>query len=127
MSRSAQNRRNRSAGKEWESRILTRLRNDGWDVERTRDTGAEDEGDLVVRLADGTRIVIEAKAGALHPGPFLNEAAVERDHYAKHRNLPVEQAFGVVTAKRKNCKFEKSFTIIETAEFWRLVERLGGK
>jgi hypothetical protein len=65
-------------------------------IERRRQSGAKDRGDVTgVRTPLGERVVIEIKdyGGQLKPGPWLNEVAVE----AGNDDAPV----GVVVAKRR--------------------------
>lgn len=90
------------AGKFYETEVMRYLRERGYDVEKLRLTGAEDEGDLLVRpiLRDG-RIVIEAKRrGALDLAGWIREAQVERDNYDAHRGLDRPSNFVVVHKAR---------------------------
>ena len=74
------------AGKKYEADLMKYLRSKGQDVERLRLTGAEDEGDLLLRYPSGDRFVIEAKREkGFKLGPWLREAEVEAKNYAEHR------------------------------------------
>ena len=91
------NRYATQAGKKYETDLMKYLREQGLDVERLRLTGAEDEGDLLVRV-NQLRYVIEAKRRkGMDLGGWINEAQVERDHYVAHRDMdPAEVGFVVV-------------------------------
>lgn len=96
------------AGKKYETDLMKHLREQGLDVERLRLTGAEDEGDLLVRVAvDGfspaSRLVIECKRRkAMDLGGWIKEAEVERDHYDAHRGNTTPSAFVVVHYRRQH-------------------------
>ncbi len=87
------------------------LRGEGFDVEKLRDTGARDEGDHVVRMDDGTRIVIEAKAGKMHPLGFVREAAVEARHYAEHRSMDVASVKGIAVVKAPGQNWKDAYVL----------------
>lgn len=75
------------AGKKYESDLTTFIRDRGFDVERLRLTGAEDEGDLLIR-APFTRVVIEAKrCKKMDLSGWIKEAETERLNYAEHRKI----------------------------------------
>jgi hypothetical protein len=88
------NRYATQAGKRYETELMKYLREQRFDVERLRLSGAEDEGDLVV-LHSGERYIIEAKrTKAMDLGGWVKEAQVERLNYAKHRDIKeAEQRF----------------------------------
>lgn len=122
MTAAQRNANNRRKGKTFERDTMKGFRSAGMDYERTRDTGEKDEGDGVLRLASGHRVVVEAKSGALHLGPFLKEAEVEAGHYAHHRELDPELVFGAVLSKRRGLGWGKSAVIMEVDEFIRLLK-----
>lgn len=73
------------AGRAYEGELMRYLRECGHDVERLRLSGAEDEGDLLMRTVFN-RYVIEAKrTKALNLAGWVKEAQVERNNYVKHR------------------------------------------
>jgi len=75
------------AGKQYETDLMNYLRDRNLDVERLRLTGAEDEGDLLVRGAEA-RYVIEAKRRkAMDLAGWVKEAQTERLNYAQHRSI----------------------------------------
>lgn len=96
------------AGKRYEKELLDYLRGFGHDVERLRLSGAEDEGDLLMRPNLGlsgpnpqTRYVIEAKrTRSLNLAGWVQEARDEADNYAKHRDLLTPPGFVVVHKAR---------------------------
>lgn len=117
----ARNKRNRGAGKRWEKEIEVGGRAAGIDTERTRDSGTKDQGDLVMRAA-GKFIVIEAKNAALQPGPFVEEALLEAQHFGEFRGLDPASVHPVVFVKRRGKGFLDSFALTTVREYLRLVE-----
>ncbi|MFG2850891.1 hypothetical protein ACGFZ9_09495 [Streptomyces mirabilis] len=109
------NRANKRKGAAWETELLTGLRSAGEDTERLRLTGAEDEGDLVIREGDGLFTVIEAKNAKFEPGPFVDEAERERLNFAKHRGIDPRQVESVVVVKRRGKGWRKAF-VLSTVE-----------
>jgi len=83
------NRYATQAGKKFERDLMVFLRERGYETERLRLAGAEDEGDLVVLSDDGKRrFVIEAKREkGFHLAGWVKEAQAERLNYAKHRGI----------------------------------------
>lgn len=81
------NRYATQAGRQYETDLMKYLRESGFDVERLRLTGTEDEGDLLLRGALGVRYVIEAKrTKALDLAGWIKEAETERKNYLSHRS-----------------------------------------
>jgi len=64
-------------------------------IERRRQTGSKDRGDIAGLRHMGGRVVVEVKeyGGRLLPGPWLNEAEVERGND--------DATAGIVVAKRR--------------------------
>ena len=97
------NRYATQAGKKYETDLMKHLREQGYDVERLRLTGAEDEGDLLIRFEEGLvhRAVLEAKRRkTMDLGGWIKEAIAERENYVKHRNQSLELAFLVARRLR---------------------------
>lgn len=115
----ARNRRNKRAGAQWETDLLKGLRGHGFDVERLRLTGSEDEGDLVVRGGDGL-VVIESKAGVMHPAEFVNEAIAEKGNYAKHRGIDPDGVRGIAIVKRRGHNWRKGYVLTTVEDYFRL-------
>ena len=104
-----------AAGKRFESLLTSHMRDLGWDVERLRLTGVEDEGDVLLRAPSG-RTVIEAKREkGFKLAGWVKEAQVERDNYANHRSLdPTGVGFVVVHyARGKNISQSYVTTTLE--------------
>ncbi|MCX5236257.1 hypothetical protein OG824_13710 [Streptomyces prunicolor] len=114
------NRRNKRKGADWESELRDGLRGDGFDVESLRLAGAEDEGDMVIREGDGTFLVIEAKNAKFEPGVFLGEAIKERENFAKHRRLDVENVESVVVVKRRGKNWRQAFVLTTVEDYFGL-------
>ena len=91
------NRYATQAGKKYEADLTKHMRELGWDVERLRLSGAEDEGDVLLRTG-ATRYVLEAKREkGFSLAGWVKEAQVERQNYAAHRSLnPQDVGFVVV-------------------------------
>jgi hypothetical protein len=121
----ARNKRNRRAGARWQSDLREGFRGEGFDIERLVLTGKEDEGDLVIRqpIAVGMPpeyVVIEAKAGALHPAEFVREAQVERLHFAKHRGLDLALVTGIAVVKRVRSNWKDAYVLTTVRDYFRL-------
>lgn len=95
------NRTATQAGKKYERDLLNYFRSHGYDVERLRLAGKEDEGDLVVRsIGEPDRWIIEAKREkGFNLAGWIKEAEVEANNYADHRTL-YRPPFVVVHAAR---------------------------
>jgi hypothetical protein len=86
----------KAAGTRHETNIVTYLAAHVDDrIERRRQTGAKDRGDIAGWRYAGRRIVAELKdyGGRFHVGPWLNEADLERRNDDAH--------VGLVIAKRR--------------------------
>ncbi|MEU0674448.1 hypothetical protein ABZ330_16410 [Streptomyces sp. NPDC006172] len=116
----ARNRRNKRKGAEWETELRDGLRGDGFDIESLRLAGAEDEGDMVIRESNGTYLVIEAKNAKFEPGVFLGEALVERENFAKHRGLDLENVESIVVVKRRGKNWRKAFVLTTVEDYFGL-------
>ncbi|MGP3686263.1 hypothetical protein ACTVZO_16410 [Streptomyces sp. IBSNAI002] len=114
------NRTNRRKGAAWETELLAGLRSVGEDAERLRLTGAEDEGDLVIREDGGLFTVIETKNARFEPGPFLDEAERERLNFAKHRGIEPARVDSVVVVKRRGKGWRKAFVLTSVEAYFGL-------
>ena len=102
----------------WERNILDYLRKEGFNVERLRLAGKEDEGDLVVREQSLTHI-IEAKDVARWSLPeWWRQATVERDHYAKHRGLDPADIVPLVVVKHRGKATSQGWVITTLEEYF---------
>lgn len=121
----ARNKRNRRAGAKWQSDLREGFRSEGFDIERLVLTGREDEGDLVIRQPTALGlpdefVVIEAKAGAMHPAEFVREAQVERQHYAQHRGIPLSQVTGLAVVKARGKNWRDAYVLTTVRDYFRL-------
>lgn len=114
------NRANRRKGAAWETELLAGLRSVGEDAERLRLTGAEDEGDLVVREDGGLFTVIETKNARFEPGPFLDEAERERLNFAKHRDIDPARVESLVIVKRRGKNWRHAFVLTTVENYFGL-------
>lgn len=113
------NARNKEAGARWQRDLRNGLRLAGLDVERLALSGNEDEGDHVVRVAEQF-VVIEAKAGVLHPAEFVRQAILEADNFAKHRGLDRSLVHGICAAKKRNAGWADAYVLTTLREYFRL-------
>lgn len=121
MSISARNRANKRKGARWETDLLNGLRGEGYEVERLRLAGREDEGDLVIRTAQNPEfLVVEAKNAAMNPAEFTREAIVEADNFAKRRNITRRRVSGVAVVKRRNANWRDAYVVTTLREFLKL-------
>lgn len=118
------NRYATAAGRKYQRDVMKYLRDDrGYDAEQLVLSGAEDEGDILLRLKFGSaalstdRIVIEAKREkGFHLAAWVQQAETEAGNYAKHRGLVFPPGFVVVHARR-NHSIGKSY-VTTTLEEW---------
>lgn len=122
------NRYATAAGKKFQRDVMKYLRDErGLDAENLVLTGAEDEGDIIMRyfhpLAPAgpdslARVVIEAKREkGFHLADWVKQAEVERDNYAKHRYLRAEEVGFVVVHARRQHGIPKSY-VTTTLDEW---------
>lgn len=95
--------------------------------------GAQDEGDHLVRLYPAGLparrfVVVEAKAGALHPAEFVRQAAEEAGHFAFHRGLPLAEVTGVAVVKRRGANWRDAYVLTTVRDYFGLDRpALGGR
>jgi hypothetical protein len=90
------------------------------DVERLANTGAQDEGDLVVKDL-GHVYVLECKATQkINLASYVDQARLEAEHYRIRRNLPVGSVTGVAVIKRRNKSIRDSYVVSTLADFFDL-------
>lgn len=126
------NRYATAAGKKFQRDVMKYLRDDrGLDAENLVLTGAEDEGDIILRwppaqvvtpdsalMAAPRRTVIEAKREkGFHLASWVKQAEVERDNYAKHRSLAVDDVDFVVIHARRQHGISKAY-VTTTLDVW---------
>lgn len=127
------NRYATAAGKKFEGDVMKHLRERGLDAERLRLSGAEDEGDVILKFFPGfefdkpaphvgpdrmQRTVIECKREkGFSLGGWITEAEVERDNYAKHRYLRSEEVGFVVVHYRRQHGVGKAY-VTTTLDEW---------
>jgi hypothetical protein len=128
------NRYATAAGKKFQRDVMKYLRDErGLDAENLVLTGAEDEGDIILRYFPGyefdkpvshvgpdrqARVVIEAKREkGFHLADWIKQAEVERDNYAKHRYLRSEEVGFVVVHARRQHGIPKAY-VTTTLDEW---------
>lgn len=101
-------------GTAWETSLVRYMRDLGLDVDRLRQTGKNDEGDIALRTSG--RYILEAKATArLNLAGWIGEAETEAENYAKHRGIEIPGF--VVAYKRRQHSTGQSY-IITTLDEW---------
>ena len=109
--------KNKRAGSAWETALLKGLREEGYEVERLRLTGRNDEGDLAIRHGEDDWTVIEAKAGKFLPASFISQIEVEKVNFAKSRKLDDLDVDGIVVVKRRGEPWAKSYVLTTLGEY----------
>ncbi|MFE0104115.1 hypothetical protein [Streptomyces sp. NPDC059009] len=118
---SARNRANKRRGAAWEIDFNKAMRDEGFDIERLRLAGKDDEGDQVIREDDGLFTVIENKnAAAFTPGPFVDEMEREVANFARHRGIDVRRVDGVVVVKRRGKPWHQAYVLTTVARHFGL-------
>lgn len=128
------NRYATAAGKKFQRDVMKYLRDDrGLDAENLVLTGAEDEGDIILRYHPGyefdkpvvglgpdkqRRIILEAKREkGFHLADWVKQAETERDNYAKHRYLRSDEVGFVVVHARRQHGIPKAY-VTTTLDEW---------
>lgn len=114
------NRYATQAGKAYETELMRYMREQRFDVERLRLSGAEDEGDLVVKPGGAIRAyIIEAKrTKALDLAGWVKEAQVERENYKNHRGLMSLDPVGFVVVHKAKGKGVGQSYVTTTLDEW---------
>jgi len=109
-------------GNGFEIDLQNGLREHGFDVERLRTTGKDDQGDLVIR--DGHTILVEAKNHARIDLPgYLRELDAERKNYIAARRLDPSAVEGVVIVKARGKNWRKAFVVQTVESFFGLEDK----
>ena len=109
----------KTKGTQYETDLVKYLRSKGFDVERLRLNGREDEGDLVLKFG-GIPYIIEAKnVRQMNLGGWVNEAEVEAKNYADHRGIDLP--FFLTAHKRRNQPICNSYV---TIPLWQYLDQL---
>lgn len=107
---------NKRKGAEWETTLMKFLRTEGYDVERLRLAGKDDEGDLVIKHG-GLVYIIEAKNTAkIDHAQFVREAELEAVNYKKHRSLDFMPNFASIV-KRRNAHVGEAYVLLPLHEW----------
>lgn len=106
---------NKRKGAAFEIDVMKWFRKMGVIAERLRLSGKEDEGDLVVMIGSEQYIFELKNTKTLDLKKFWNEAQVEAENYAKHRNTSKPLSF--VLFKRRNAPIEQAW-VIQDLQQW---------
>lgn len=113
---------NKRKGTQWEVDLRNYLRGDGFDVERLALSGAQDEGDLVLKLGMdwSETFIIEAKnEQRLNLAGWVGEASIEAHNYATHRGI--ESPHYVVVHKRRSFNAANAYVTMPLHEWLRQI------
>ncbi|MEU9126561.1 hypothetical protein AB0D08_00335 [Kitasatospora sp. NPDC048540] len=116
----ARNKRNKRKGADWEIDFNQGMREEGFDIERLRLAGKDDEGDNVIREDDGYFLVIENKNAKFEPGVFICEMEREAANFAKHRGLDPAKVDGIVVVKRRGKSWRQAFVLTTVERYFEL-------
>lgn len=113
------NRYATAAGRKYQRDVMKYLRDDmEMDAEQLVLSGAEDEGDILLRTAYDLRFVLEAKREkGFKLADWVTQAETEADNYAKHRGIPPADVGFVVVHARRNHRIGKSY-VTTTLDEW---------
>lgn len=126
------NRYATAAGKKFQRDVMKYLRDErGLDAENLVLTGAEDEGDIILRYTprdlelrsttgpdSAARVVIECKREkGFHLADWVKQAELEAGNYAKHRYLRLEEVGFVVVHARRQHGIPKAY-VTTTLDEW---------
>lgn len=106
---------NKIKGAAFEIDVMKWFRSKGFKAERLRLAGVEDEGDVVVIVADRTYLFELKNTARLDLEEFWRQATIEAKNYAKKRD--VEQPLHYVLYKRKRKGIHKTW-VIQELEQW---------
>ena len=108
----------RLKGPKFESDLVKWFRARGYDAERLRMAGKDDQGDVRV-LDDGDHVVIEAKAAVrFNLAAWIVEATVERANYAKARGLPDDRVEGILVVKAPGRPIGDAYVIQRLSDYF---------
>ncbi|USH44622.1 holliday junction resolvase [Streptomyces phage BroPlease] len=116
----ARNRRNKRKGADWEADLRDGFREEQYDIERLHLNGVEDEGDLVIRLANGTFLVIEAKNAKFEPSTFIKEMEAEVENFRKNRGLDPQAVEGIAIIKRRGHNWRRAYVLTTVERYFGL-------
>lgn len=122
------NRYATAAGKKFQRDVMKYLRDErGLDAENLVLTGAEDEGDVILKWTPRVptqapdriaRTVIECKREkGFHLASWVKQAEVERDNYGKHRYINLNSIGFVVVHYRRQHGIPKAY-VTTTLDEW---------
>jgi Holliday junction resolvase len=101
----------RLRGPKFESDLVRWLRARGWDAERLRMAGKDDQGDIVVRDGD-ERVILEAKAAVRFDlAGWMAETLTEKANYAKARGLDAALVDGYLVVKAPGRPIGEAYVI----------------
>lgn len=99
-------------GSAWERDLCNYLRENKFEAERLRQTGRDDEGDLVIRFGGSNYTLIEAKAeNRIDLAGYLREAETERKNFARNRSLDLGAVDPLVVIKRRMASVGQAYVV----------------
>lgn len=114
---------NKTKGNAFERDLLLYLRNEGYDAERLRLAGSEDEGDIVLKVG-GLPFIIEAKnKKRMDLAGFVREAEKEARNYSAHRKAGVPGANFAAVVKKRNAGTGEAYVVVPLHEWLRHIDQ----
>lgn len=118
---------NKRKGSTFELDLLKYLRNEGYDTERLRLTGKDDEGDLVLKIG-GLPYIIEAKnEKRIDLAGYVREAETEARNYSRARGTSVPGANYAAIVKRRNAGIGEAYVVMPLHEWLQQIDQLPWK
>lgn len=120
----SQNAKNRRDGAKFESDVVNYLRDRGFEAERLRLSGKQDEGDVTLRDKVGVAAVLELKAGKnIRPRFWYDEEAVpEAKNFATRRSM-IEAPMPTLVMKSHGKSIGKALVTISLEHY---LDLMGG-
>lgn len=113
---------NKAKGSQWERDLLAYLRNEGYDAERLRLAGKDDEGDLVLKMG-GLPFIIEAKnEKSINLAGYVREAEVEARNYSRARKQGVPGANFAAIVKARGKGTGEAYVVVPLHEWLRHID-----
>ena len=114
---------NKRKGSLYENQLEQWFIDNGYDSQRLRLSGKDDQGDLHTRLNDKTYLVWEAKARKqLNLAEWVREADIEAANHEVKRKV---ESWPAVVHKKRNASIGESYVTIPLATFMEFLRAKG--
>lgn len=116
------NARNRNKGARWEVEVAKGFQDLGLRIDRTRNSGALDQGDQAIIEGCDTYIGESKNHARYEPQAWMREAIVEAENYADKRGISRDLVHPFVAMKVRGKGFLGGLVLITPAEYARLIK-----